>query len=541
MVNPFPFQNRVKISAEKMGVLLDLSLCLQRALDLNSLMHETLPKVREIMDAEAVSVMLSDTPENTLQMVWMDPPSPGSEDSMKKMSIPMERSIAGAVFKTRCTEVIADARQDPRHFTQMDRVSGFDTRSILAVPLVSGTVAVGVLECVNKCHGHFDPADVELAEAVAGILCVAIEKTTLIENLKNSNIQLQTLVDLRSRQLQEAESEKERLLREVKGVSPFESIIGASDAMLKLFRHAHHALHSDITVLIQGETGTGKELLARCLHYQGLRKAGPFVAENCATIPQSLFASELFGHVKGAFSGAVKERQGLLERAHKGTLFLDEVGDMPLEIQEGLLRSIQDGCFRPVGSNEVRHSDFRLITATHKDLERMVEEGCFREDLFYRISVFRLEMPPLRERHGDIPLLTMKFVSEFNQKYGKNVTGIDADAMKCLVKWPFPGNVRELRNEIERAVAMAESGKPLLKHHLSSGFVSHACSSLPKRSQNLRQRVEALERRLILEALTSCNGNQTRAAAMLGLSRYGLAKKIQRYQLAPTLKHSQQS
>lgn len=522
-----------------MEVLLDLSLCLQRAVDLNSLMRETLPKVLVIMDVEAVSVMLSDAPENALQLVWMESLSLLPEDSMKRIAIPMERSIAGAVFKTRRSEVIADVRQDPRHFFEMDRASGFDTRSILAVPLASGNSAVGVLECVKKIHGVFDAADVELAEAVASILCVATQKATLIEDLKKSNIQLQALVELKARRIQEMEREREQGPEEVRGGSPFDSIVGSSDAMLRLFQRAHYALHSDITVLIHGETGTGKELLVRCLHNQGSRKAGPFVVENCATIPQSLFASELFGHTKGAFSGAIRDRAGLLERAHKGTLFLDEVGDMPMEIQKGLLRSLQDGCFRPVGSNETRHSNFRLITATHKDLQRLVEEGRFRKDLFYRISVFRLEMPPLRESYGDIPLLAMKCLIEFNQKYAKNVTAIHPDAMECLAKWPFPGNVRELRNEIERALAMAESGKPLLKRHLSADLLSHACSSLGKGSLNLRQRVEMLERSLILEAMTHCQGNQTKAAAMLGLSRFGLTKKIQRYQLAPNIKKCQ--
>jgi Nif-specific regulatory protein len=441
-------------------------------------------------------------------------------------------SIAGAVFKSRKTEVISDVRKDPRHFRGVDRAAGFESRSILAIPLVSGDRTVGVLECINKRRGRFLPEDVELGEALAGILCLAIEKAELIDRLERANAELRALVDLRSQQLEKIEREKQRLLREVEGRYHFEQIVGSSDAMLQVFQHARHAVDSDITVLIQGETGTGKELIARCLHFGGSRKAGPFVAENCATIAPGLFASELFGHVKGAFSGADRDRKGLIERADGGTLFLDEIGDLPMEIQKGLLRALEDGCFRPVGSNEIRRSDFRLITATHKDLEREVETGRFREDLYYRIGVFRIHLPPLRERHGDIPLLASFFLNKFDEKYQKNSPAIDPAALQCLESWPFPGNVRELRNEIERAVAVAEDGRPIGLEHLSPRLLGNVSSSCRSHPGNLKDRVEALERTLIVDALKACGGNQTKAADLLGLSRYGLAKKIKRYGLS---------
>ncbi|MEJ5349375.1 MAG: sigma 54-interacting transcriptional regulator [Desulfosoma sp.] len=528
----FQPKQRAYESSERLRVLLDLSLALYRCVDLHCLMRDTLPKVRQILNVEAVSIMIADTPENFLQVVWNENLPEALDDFLKKTRIPMERSIAGSVFKSRCGEVIADVRQDSRHYAYLDQTLGFQTRSLLAIPLVSEDHAVGVLECINKTDGAFEPADVELGEAVAGILCLAIQRATLFEDLKKRNVQLQNLVDSCNRKILEIESEKERLSRELQGRHQFQSIIGSSEAMLRVFEHARHALNSDITVLIQGETGTGKELIARCLHYEGLRRDGPFVAENCATIPENLFASELFGHVKGAFSGAVRDRKGLLETAHNGTLFLDEVADMPMDVQKSLLRTLEDGSFRPVGSNETRRSDFRLITATHKDLQKEVDEGRFRQDLYYRISVFRIDMPPFRERYGDVPLLALHFLKEFDQKYCKNISSIDTEALELLNSYPFPGNVRELRNEIEGAYAVADAGRPLMKKHFSPKLLAFAKTTTQKRSQKLKECLETVECNLILEALQSSKGNQTQAAAMLGLSRYGLAKKIRRYKLS---------
>ena len=527
-------------SAERMELLLRLSLSLHRAVDLDSLMKQTLPMVRRIMDVEAVSVMLAEPSKGTLRMVWTENSEDFSAEALKTARIPIERSIAGFVFKIGKTEVIADVRQDRRHFADLDQVSGFVTQSIMAIPLVSGHLPVRVLECINKRCGQFLPEDVELGEAVAGILCLAILKAKLIESLEQANAELHILAETRGWQLQEMERERDRLLKEMEGRSDFEQIIGTSDAMLEVFRHARYAMDSDITVLIEGETGTGKELMARCLHFGGPRKNGPFVAENCATIPEGLFASELFGHVKGAFSGATKDRKGLIEKADGGTLFPDEIGDMPPEIQKGLLRVLEDGFVRPLGSNEYRRSDFRLITATHRDLHHEVTAGRFREDLYYRISVFRIHMPPLRERHGDIPTLASYFLNKFSKKYAKVLPGIDPSALECLNAYSYPGNVRELRNEIERAVAVAENGLPLQVKHLSDKLKSHLSPSSPGLCQNFKERVHALERTLIFEALTRCGGNQTKAAAMLGLSRYGLAKKIKRYQLHDIVHKSQQ-
>uniref|UniRef100_A0A832A605 GAF domain-containing protein n=1 Tax=Desulfacinum infernum TaxID=35837 RepID=A0A832A605_9BACT len=278
VLESFDAKSAVFGSTEGMEVLLRLSLSLHRAADLDSLMKQTLPMVRRIMDVEAVSIMLADPSKVALRMVWTENTEDFSDEVLKTARIPIERSIAGFVFTSRKTEVVADVRQDRRHFAELDQVSGFVTRSILAIPLMSGHLPVGVLECVNKRRGQFLPEDVELGEAVAGILCLAILKAQLIENLEQANAALQVLADTRGRQLQEMERARDRLLKEMEGRSVFEQIIGTSDAMLEVFRHARYAMDSDITVLIQGETGTGKELMARCLLFGGPRKNGPFVA-----------------------------------------------------------------------------------------------------------------------------------------------------------------------------------------------------------------------------------------------------------------------
>ncbi|SMC23303.1 Nif-specific regulatory protein [Desulfacinum hydrothermale DSM 13146] len=526
-----PSKNGVAGTAGAIKALLNLSLRVYGSSDLDSLMSHILSELSRLMDVEGISILLPDHPRETLGIVWAKYPENVSPRIMKEIRVPLEGSIAGAAFKTGKPLLVPDVLQDGRHFPGVDQAIGFVTRSLLAIAMVLEDGAVGVLECVNKRHGQFQAADVELGKSLAAILALAIQRASLIESLEKTNVDLQALLDLHTGQVDRVRDERDRLLGEAESHRAFEPIVGSSPAVLSLLQRAQHALHSDITVLIQGETGTGKELLAQCLYQGGPRRTGPFMVENCATIAPGLFASELFGHVKGAFSGAINDHKGLIERAHGGTLFLDEIGDLPVEIQTGLLRALEDGYVRPVGSKEKVRSDFRLICATHKDLEKEMEAGRFRSDLYYRISVFVIHMPPLRERKEDIPRLVSVFLKEFGQTYGKTIPGLDPPVLQCLLDYPFPGNVRELRNEIESAVAVAEDGRPICLHHLSPRLRSKQCFSDPTHPQPLKAQVETLEKTLIAQALKFCGGNQTKAAKMLGLSRYGLAKKIKRYGL----------
>jgi transcriptional regulator with PAS, ATPase and Fis domain len=291
-------------------------------------------------------------------------------------------------------------------------------------------------------------------------------------------------------------------------------------------------MDSDITVLIEGETGTGKELVARTVHHNGLRSKRNFVSQNCGGIPDTLLASELFGHKKGAYTGAFADKRGLFQFADGGTVFLDEVAEMSTAMQTSLLRVLQEGEVKPLGSNQSEKVNVRLISATNKNLVEEVKEGRFREDLYYRLSVFAITLPPLRQRDGDIPLLAKHFLSEFNKKSAKPVKGVSKEALDCLEAYPFPGNVRELENEIERAMAMAGDEGLIQVSHLSEKLQRPLVDSSHAEVQgSLKERTEALEVSVLNECLKRHRGHKTKMAKELGLSRNGLMKKMKRYSL----------
>lgn len=308
----------------------------------------------------------------------------------------------------------------------------------------------------------------------------------------------------------------------------FEELIGDSAAMREVFRQLRIAADSDVTVYITGESGTGKELAARAIHAQGNRRSKPFLAVNCSAIPEPLLESELFGHVKGSFTGATADKLGLFETADGGTLFLDEIGDVSPAIQVKLLRVLQEREIRRVGDTRTRSVDVRLITATNKDLKELVASGQIREDFFYRIHVFEVRMPPLRERREDIPLLVDRFVQEVCTRNG-NVDGIARDTLDVLEAYHWPGNVRELRNAIERACAAATGDRIT---YLDLPVDIRQPGGLRDREANgTLTDPEAEERKRIVEALRQTGGNRTKAAVLLGTSRVTLWKKIGKYSI----------
>jgi two-component system response regulator HupR/HoxA len=338
------------------------------------------------------------------------------------------------------------------------------------------------------------------------------ENTRLVEELRQANLDL--------------ERENITLKREVSGSYQLDNIIGVSTAMKQVLRVLEKAIESPTTVLIGGETGTGKEIVARAIHYNGPRRSKKFVAQNCGSLPETLLESELFGHARGAFTGAVKEHRGLFEEAHGGTIFLDEIGDMPLAMQVKLLRVLEEGEVRRLGSNEPMRVDVRVISATHKDLREEVESGRFRRDLFYRLDVLRVVLPPLRQRDGDITLLARHFFEKYNARAGKQLSGITPAALRALGAHPFPGNVRELENEIERAVALANAGDAIDVDLLSHEVAGNAGSAATSTNGDLRGRLRDVERRFILQELAKNDGNRTHSAEKLGISVRALQKKI---------------
>jgi len=311
----------------------------------------------------------------------------------------------------------------------------------------------------------------------------------------------------------------------------FGNIIGNSPKMLQVFKLASKVVDTPTTVLLLGATGTGKEMLAKAIHYNGPRKNKMFVAQNCGALPDSILESELFGHVRGAFTGAVSDKKGLFELADNGTIFLDEIADTSAALQLNLLRVLQEGEIKPVGSGKSKSVDVRVIAATNKNLEEEVKKGTFREDLYYRLHVFPILLPPLNQRREDIPELANFFIDKYARRIQKNIKGIAADALHLICTADFPGNIRQLENEIERAVTLAEDNTPISKDLLSPRFHQPLPihSLIDDHTASLKQQVESLEKHLIRQALQHTNGNILKAARELGLSRAGLHKKLNRY------------
>ena len=317
----------------------------------------------------------------------------------------------------------------------------------------------------------------------------------------------------------------------------FENLVGASESMLEVYRLIQRVKDARINCLVVGESGTGKELVARSIHFSGTRRQGPFVAVNCGAIPENLIESELFGYRKGAFTGAHRNKVGYFSAASGGTLFLDEIGDMPLHTQVKVLRAIAERKISPLGGVQEESIDVRIIAASNKDLERMVEDGVFRDDLFYRLNVVRLDLPALRERHGDVEILASHFARQFADEQGKRLLGISHGALAALVRYPWPGNVRELRNAMEGAVAL-EEGDYVTLAALPRGIRRHAENTelsdriekktIPEEGVQLDSVLSGMERHFIEKALERTSGNKTQAARLLGMSfrsfRYRLAK-----------------
>ena len=516
----------------KLKSLWDISQSLHQYLNVDELILHIIDRISKVMRVEAVSVIIHDEEKDELVFCWSSD-SAERREKLSEIRLPADRGIAGSVFTSGKAELVSDVTKDLRHYSEVDGVTEFKTKSLIAVPLKTKKKSIGVLEVLNKIRGTFGNRDLDFLQTLAPIVAMAIENASMYSKLGKAYEELQILDQGKDELLKQTQNEVDLLRREVERRNRFDQIVGNSDRMLDVFKLCERVIDTDITVLIEGETGTGKELVARTIHYSGPRRKKPFLAQNCGGIPDTLLASELFGHKKGAFTGAVSDRRGLLEMANGGTIFLDEVGEMSPAMQTSLLRFLQEGEIKPLGTEYGKNVDVRVISATNRSLEERVKARKFREDLFYRLNVFAIGLPPLRDRIGDIPLLADHCIKKYKRKAKKSVKGLSREAMQCLEAYPFPGNVRELENEIERAMAMAEGGKHIEIFHLSDRLQNKSLLSYsgPKSEGPLKQIVEAVEKSVLSDRLIKHRGNKTKVARDLGLSRNGLMKKMQRYGL----------
>jgi transcriptional regulator with GAF, ATPase, and Fis domain len=454
--------------------------------------------------------------------------------------------ITGRVLESGRPLLSVDAGRDER-FSAMASVEELRLRSVICFPIQLEGRTEGVLYLDNRMQrGAFREDDLELAELLAGQAAIAIKNARLVAELRERNQrllqsseQIQSLNGQLGRKVRDQGSELALVRAELgreRGRYDYGTIVGASDEMKRVFSELDRIIATELPVMIHGESGTGKELIARAIHYNGPRSDKPFVVENCAALPDALLESELFGHMRGAFTGADRAKKGLLEQASGGTLFLDEIGDMSTEMQKKLLRVLQEGEVRPLGSNQVVKVDVRLLSASHEDLEQMVKAGRFREDLFYRVNVLALRLPPLRARREDIPLLANALLARAAREANRPAPHLPHEVLAALSAYDWPGNVRELENEMRRVLLLSEDGVRL--EHLTPAILARgeekpAASGalLPLVVGDLRSAVETFERTAIDEALRRAGGNKSRAAKELGISRFALQRKLEKYGL----------
>ena len=484
-------------------LLLEASKSINSSFDLNQALRHILKAVSHSMNSEAVSLLLIDP--NTKNLYFKT--ASGNMAVLKDLALKMGEGIAGWVALHRKSLIVNDAKDDPRHQQEFDKMTGFYTRSVIAAPVEYQGEILGTLEVLNpKEKPRFEEADLVLVEALASQVAIAIRYCDGYEKLNNENIALKKAIGLEN------------------------AIIGQSKAVREVVQLAERVAPFEVTVLLTGESGTGKELVAGLIHERSPRKEKPFVAVNCSALPESLIESELFGHEKGAFTGATNRRKGKFEMASGGTLFLDEIGDMSFGIQAKILRVLESGIIERIGGDQIIETDVRIIAATNKNLRLLMEEEKFREDLYYRLHEMHIEIPPLKERKADIPLLTNHFLLLFSNMFRKNVVGVSEEVLDLFMKHEWPGNIRELKNVIKVAVILSDEPTISLGSLPEELRLKTAQRVSPS---NDGQTIEGVEKKHIIRSLLENNWNKSKTARKLNISRPTLDAKIRQYGLRP--------
>ena len=497
---------------DRLKLILDLTNQVVSNLELGDLLHAISSSIRRVMDCDAAAVMLPDEDGKHLRVHALDYPDSRGIFT-EGAQVPIEGTMPGKAFQTGKPVVInrLDPETIPIEMYRKAKSEGLN--SMCDLPLVSRKRLLGVLAVARREENTFDQDQINFLTQVGNQVAIAIENAMVYGEI----------AELKDKLAQE----KLYLEDEIRGEMDFEGIVGQSSGLRHVLSLAETVAPSDSTVLLLGETGTGKELIARAIHDRSRRKDRTLVKLNCAAIPTGLLESELFGHERGAFTGAISQKIGRLELADQGTLFLDEVGDIPSDIQPKLLRALQEREFERLGSTRTKKVDVRLVAATNRDLEKMIENREFRSDLYYRLNVFPIRIPPLRERPEDIPLLVRYFTQKYARRMEKQIESIPAAAMKKLSNWHWPGNIRELENFIERSVILSHGA--VLQVPISE-LTNHTSAPATSVSSDLGERERILR---ILKETKGRVAGADGAAARMGLKRTTLISRMKKLGIQP--------
>jgi len=522
---------RAQHQNDQLQLLLDLTNRITSNLALRDLLRAIAANIREVIRADAVDVALPDAASGKFRVYAMD--FPHGKGVVKEELLVTPSAAVKKALDTLKPVVINTWELNDLSSEASDLVAAEGIKTFCNIPLVNRGRALGILSIFRTTEVPFSPEDVDFLSRASGQIAIAIENALAYHEISQLKDKLA--------------QEKLYLEEEIRSEMNFENIIGNSPALKHVLELVETVAPSDSTVLLLGETGTGKELIARAIHDRSRRKDRTFVKLNCAAIPTGLLESELFGHEKGAFTGAIIQKVGRMELADQGTLFLDEVGDIPIEIQPKLLRALQEREFERLGSTHTRKVNIRLVAATNRDLEQMIAAREFRSDLYYRLHVFPIRIPPLRERKEDIPQLVSYFVQKFARQMQKKIEAISPAVMKGLTAWDWPGNIRELENFIERAVIVTRGNSleapvgelrkanPVELPHASQPEFSQSVGDRPdSRSDrsSVAEKYDKRQRDEIIRALTACKGRvggADGAAARLGMQRTTFVSRMKKF------------
>ncbi|WP_022853488.1 sigma-54 interaction domain-containing protein [Thermodesulfatator atlanticus] len=499
---------------EELSCLYEIAKTLSSSLNMREALEEVLAILAKKLDMRRGTITIFNP---RTQEIQIEVAHGLTADARKRGRYRLGEGITGQVVATGQPIVVPAIAEDPRFLnrTRSRKKGEKEKISFICVPIKSGAKILGTLSVDRIFSEEISlEEDVRFLTIISGLIAQSVANIQAIQEEKEKLLE-----------------ENLKLKQELKGKYRLENFIGLSSRMQEVLQMIERVAPSSATVLLRGESGTGKSLIAKIIHFNSPRASGPFITVACTALPANLIESELFGYERGAFTGALGRKKGLFEEANGGTIFLDEIGDLPLPLQAKLLHVIQEKEFYRVGGTKPIKVDVRIITATNRNLEELVEQGLFREDLYYRLNVFPIYLPPLRERATDIIPLAEFFLEKYSKEYGKNIKRLSSPAIDLLVQYHWPGNVRELENVIERAVLVCDE-EVIRSYHLPQSLQT-AESSSTKTTKSLAQAVKEVEVELIVEALKEARGNQSKAARILDTSLRILNYKIKKYGIDP--------